>query len=272
MILVKIGTSIRKLDKSDDIPELNVPNIDSCKLFNPEEILEEDEWFYIVIDEEHTSMITDYSKYFSSTCSTNGVTKSEFSEINLIFKNFNQEIVFQKITKSKRMVDKSILSWRAGKRKAERTVIEDGIELKSECDAYFNGINKLYFKNFRTINGLFKNIDDYYRVANSIEIDNFKQFDIIKFTSDFEIKTNNLRMLALLADDEDLDLSDNSLKSTLLTSYSKYPQQEFKEENGVFIISSNKSLTCFLKLVLGRLYTNPITQHQMEANYAKKLN
>ena len=30
MILVKIGTSIRKLDKSDDIPELNVPNIDSC--------------------------------------------------------------------------------------------------------------------------------------------------------------------------------------------------------------------------------------------------
>ena len=41
MILVKIGTSIRKLDKSDDIPELNVPNIDSCKLFNPEEILEE---------------------------------------------------------------------------------------------------------------------------------------------------------------------------------------------------------------------------------------
>jgi len=109
-------------------------------------------------------------------------------------------------------------------------------------------------------------------VANSIEIDNFKQFDIIKFTSDFEIKTNNLRMLALLEDDEDLDLSDNSLKSTLLTSYSKYPQQEFKEENGVFIINSNKSLTCFLKLVLGRLYTNPITQHQMEANYARKLN
>lgn len=138
--------------------------------------------------------------------------------------------------------------------------------------SYFDGLNKLYFKNFRTINGLFKNIDDYYRVANSIEIDNFKQFDIIKFTSDFEIKTNNLRMLALLEDDEDLDLSDNSLKSTLLTSYSKYPQQEFKEENGVFIINSNKSLTCFLKLVLGRLYTNPITQHQMEANYARKLN
>lgn len=142
-------------------------------------------------------------------------------------------------------------------------------------DLYANLLSKameLYFKNFRTINGLFKNIDDYYRVANSIEIDNFKQFDIIKFTSDFEIKTNNLRMLALLEDDEDLDLSDNSLKSTLLTSYSKYPQQEFKEENGVFIINSNKSLTCFLKLVLGRLYTNPITQHQMEANYARKLN
>ena len=50
--------------------------------------LRRDEWFYIVIDEEHTSMITDYSKYFSSTCSTNGVTKSEFSEINLIFKKF----------------------------------------------------------------------------------------------------------------------------------------------------------------------------------------
>jgi len=52
-----------------------------------------------------------------------------------------------------------------------------------------------------------------------------------------------------------------------------YPNQEFElDENQNFIIDSNRKLTCLLKLALGRLYTNPITHHKMEANHAKKLN
>ena len=130
----------------------------------------------------------------------------------------------------------------------------------------------MYFRNFRTIRSLFKGIDDYYRIASQAEVNEFKEFNLVHFVSDFEIKTNNLNMLAVLKD-YGIDLDDIAIKSILLRTYSQYPSQEFELDNNQnFIIDSNRKLTCFLKLALGRLYTNPITHHKMEANHAKKLN
>ena len=270
MFLVKVGRTYRKLDNTDDISELVAPEIDpeNSREFDPEIKLEHEEWFYIEIDDEHMSMVKEYGDKFSSTVSLNDVTEEEFSKIDLIFRKVeNDGLVFQKITKSKRMVDTSILKWR--RRKAERTIIENGIELKSENDAYFDGNNKLYFRSFRKIHSLFKGIDDYYRIASLAEVDELKRIDLVTF-SDFEIKSNNLKMVAILKDDE-IDLSDTSIISTLLTSYEQYPEQDFKVSEGKFIIDTNKRLTSFLKLALGRLYTNPITSHQMEASSARRL-
>ena len=270
MFLVKVGQIYRKLDNTDDISELVAPEIDSENSieFNPELRLETGDWFYIEIDDEHMSMIKEYEDKFLNTAGLNDVNEVEFSKIDLIFRKVeNDGLVFQKITKSKRMVDKSILKWRY--RRAERTIIEKGIELKSENDAYYDGNNKLYFRSFRTIHSLFKGIDDYYRIASLAEVDELKRIDLVTF-SDFEIKSNNLKMVAILKDDE-IDLSDTSIISTLLTSYEQYPEQDFKVSEGKFIIDTNKRLTSFLKLALGRLYTNPITSHQMEASSARRL-
>lgn len=275
MFLVKVGRIYRKLDNTDDISELVAPEIDpeNSREFDPEIKLEHEEWFYIEIDDEHMSMIKEYEDKFLNTAGLNDVNEAEFSKIDLIFRKVdNDGLVFQKITQSKRLVDKSILKWWGNSRKAERTIIENGIELKSENDAYFDGNDKLYFKNFRTIRSLFKGIDDYYRIASQAEVDEFKEFNLVSFVSDFKIKTNNLKMLAVLKDYE-IDLDDITVKSTLLRTYSQYPSQEFElDDNQNFIIDSNRRLTCLLKLALGRLYTNPITHHKMEANHAKKLN
>ena len=261
------------MDNSDDISELVAPKIEpeNCIEFDPELILEAEDWFYIEIDDEHISMIKEYEDKFSNTAGLNDVTEEEFSKIGLIFRKVeNNGLVFQKITQSKRMVDKSILKWKYNSRRAERTIIENGIELKSENDAYFDGIDRLYFKNFRTIRSLFKGIDDYYRIASLAEVDEFKEFNLVSFVSDFKIKTDNLKMLAILKDDE-IDLSNTTIISTLLTSYEQYPEQDFKVSEGRFIIDTNKQLTSFLKLALGRLYTNPITKHKMEASSARRL-
>jgi len=275
MFLVKVDQKYRKLDNSDDISELVAPMIepDNIIKFDPEAQLEHEDWFYIEIDDDHMPMVKEYGDKFLSTVSLNDVTEEEFTKIDLIFRKVeNDGLVFQKITKSKRMVDKSILKWIPNIGKPERTIIENGIELKSAIDAYFDGNDRLYFKNFRTIRSLFKGIDDYYRIASQAEVDEFKQFNLVSFVSDFEIKTNNLKMLAVLKD-YGIDLNDIGVKRTLLRSYSQYPNQEFElDENQNFIIDSNRKLTCLLKLALGRLYTNPITHHKMEANHAKKLN
>lgn len=270
MFLVKVGRTYRKLDNTDDISELVAPEIDSenSREFDPEIKLEHEEWFYIEIDDEHMSMVKEYEDKFLNTAGLNDVNEEEFSKIDLIFRKVeNDGLVFQKITQSKRLVDKSILKLRH--RRAERTIIENGIELKSENDAYYDGNNKLYFRSFRTIHSLFKGIDDYYRIASLAEVDELKRIDLVSF-SDFEIKSNNLKMVAILKDDE-INLSDTSIISTLLTSYEQYPEQDFKVSEGKFIIDTNKRLTSFLKLALGRLYTNPITSHQMEASSARRL-
>mgnify|MGYP000945393046 CR=1 FL=1 len=275
MFLVKVDQEYRKLGNSDDISELVAPTIepDNSIKFDPEAQLEHENWFYIEIDDIHMSMVKEYGDKFLSTVSLNDVTEEEFTKIDLIFRKLeNDGLVFQKITKSKRMVDKSILKWIPNIRKPERTIIENGIELKSEIDAYFDGNNRLYFKNFRTIRSLFKGIDDYYRIASQAEVDEFKEFNLVCFVKEFKIKTNNLKMLAVLKD-YGIDLNDVAVKSTLLRTYSQYPRQEFDlDQNNIFQIDSNKKLTSFLKLALGRLYTNPITHDKMEANYAKKLN
>ena len=275
MFLVKVDQEYRKLGNSDDISELVAPTIepDNSIKFDPEAQLEHEDWFYIEIDDIHMSMVKEYGDKFLSTVSLNDVTEEEFTKIDLIFRKLeNDGLVFQKITKSKRMVDKSILKWIPNIRKPERTIIENGIELKSEIDAYFDGNNRLYFKNFRTIRSLFKGIDDYYRIASQAEVDEFKEFNLVCFVKEFKIKTNNLKMLAVLKD-YGIDLNDVAVKSTLLRTYSQYPRQEFDlDQNNIFQIDSNKKLTSFLKLALGRLYTNPITHDKMEANYAKKLN
>ena len=275
MFLVKVGQIYRKLENSDDISELVAPEIDpeNSREFDPEIKLEHDEWFYVEIDNSHMSMVKEYEDKFLNTAGLNDVNEEEFSKIDLIFRKVeNDGLVFQKITQSKRLVDKSILKWRFRSGRAERTIIEKGIELKSENDAYFDGNDKLYFKNFRTISSLFKGLDDYYRIASQAEVDEFKEFNLVSFVSDFKIKTNNLKMLAVLKD-YGIDLNDIAVKSTLLRTYSQYPNQEFElDDNQNFIIDSNRKLTCLLKLALGRLYTNPITHHKMEANHAKKLN
>ena len=59
----------------------------------------------------------------------------------------------------------------------------------------------MYFRSFRTIHSLFKGIDDYYRIASIAEVDELKRIDLVTF-SDFEIKSNNLKMVAILKDDE----------------------------------------------------------------------
>ena len=275
MFLVKVDQKYRKLDNSDDISELVAPMIepDNIIKFDPEAQLEHEDWFYIEIDDIHMPMVKEYGDKFLSTVSLNDVTEEEFTKIDLIFRKVeNDGLVFQKITKSKRMVDKSILKWIPNIGKPERTIIENGIELKSAIDAYFDGNDRLYFKNFRTIRSLFKGIDDYYRIASQAEVDEFKEFNLVRFIKEFKIKTNNLKMLAVLKD-YGIDLNDIAVKNTLLRTYSQYPNQEFElDDNQNFIIDSNRKLTCLLKLALGRLYTNPITHHKMEANHAKKLN
>ena len=187
-----------------------------------------------------------------------------------IVKQIDNGIVFQKITSSKRMVKTSILK-KPEDKKVEMSIIDNGIEITSKVDAYYSE-NRLYFKNFSTIKSMFENIEDFYREATSGEVLQFKEQSLVSIGENLtNLGTRNLNMLAIINDDEEIDLSDSSFKERMLSEYLNYPSLEFQVSNEQFIINSRKQLNLFLKLALGRLYENPMTKQKMEASSAKKI-
>lgn len=277
LIVFKIGTEFKKSPDGLRISEIStVPTIIANKEFHAEEIIEDDEWFYIVLDEQHQNMMYEFQQCFENSVSINAISEVDLSGVNLIFYQFeNGSITFQKIMPSKSIVHKSILKWSISERRVKYKAIENGIEIRDELDAYFDGNNRLYFRNFSRIRNIFTGIDDYFRIATDQEITTFREESIVSVNSSFlDFGISNLKMLAILLDDEDIELSSEIFKSKLLTtytSYSEYSNLDFQVINGQFIINTNKQLKSFLKLALGRLYENPITGNQMEASTSKKL-
>ena len=272
MLLARMKKEYKKLLEDDNLEMFIEPDITTEIKFDSRDNLEDDEWFYIEIDEKHEEMIADYSSHFSSSASLNDVSDDDFSKIDIIFKQLEKEkLIFQKITPSKRLVHRKYLKKPLNK-KVEINTIEHGIEISEKIDAYFDGCDRLYFKKFATIKSMFKCIECYYREANDKEIREFKNYSIIDIKDDLvDIGTRNMKMIAVIADDDKIDLESKDFNDKLLKNHEKYPEKNFQIERGRFIINTKKQLTDFLKLAIGELYENPMTNEKMEASSAKKL-
>ncbi|MCB2833753.1 hypothetical protein [Streptococcus dysgalactiae] len=246
------------------------PVIPYSKEFNSEEAIEIDEWFYIKV--KNTNMIDPYVKYINNTVATNSVKLEDLKKVNCLFYPLeDNKILFQKITPSKKLINQPILKFADRVKAAELVFIDHGIEIGTQVDAFYDGKDKLYFRDFHKIRILFADIEKFYTVASDEEIESFFESSILVGKNNLECSDRNKKMIAILSSDE-IDLEDKEFQKKLLESYSIYPKQKFEVQNGKFIINTGGQLTSFLKLALGRLYTNPLTDHQMEASTAKRLN
>ncbi|MFT9266986.1 Kiwa anti-phage protein KwaB-like domain-containing protein [Oenococcus sp.] len=270
MNLVRIGEESEYRKLSIELKDISTPDMIDTIPFDAEKTREEDEWFYIQIDEPHKQMINDYADCFSNSASLNEISDKDFSKIDVIAKQETNGIIFQKITPSKRMVKASILRKPLDK-KAEINTIDNGIELTSKVDAYYSE-GKLYFKYFSTIRSMFKDIEEFYRVATSDEVHQFKEMSLVSVGKNFnDLGTRNLKMLAAIKDDSEINFSDVEFRNRMFEEYLNYPDLDFQVDNGQFVINTKKQLNLFLKLALGRLYENPMTRQKMEASSAKAI-
>ncbi|MBZ5983780.1 hypothetical protein KIJ05_01330 [Leuconostoc gelidum subsp. gasicomitatum] len=270
MIVVKLCKVYEYRELSVKLDDFIIPNVLNTIKFDAETKLEEEEWFYIEVDQSHKKMIDNYSDCFINSVSLNEVSDNDFSNIEVIVKQIDTNIIFQKITSSKRIVNKSILK-KPEDKKVEMNTIDNGIEITSKIDAYYSE-DRLYFKNFAIIKSMFENIEDFYREATSSEVFQFKALSLVSVSERLtDLGTRNLNMLAIVNDDDEIDLSDSHFKEKMLLEYQKYSELDFEVDNQQFIINSKKQLNIFLKLALGRLYENPMTRQKMEASSAKKI-
>lgn len=271
MILAKIKDEYKKVIETNELEFFVEPDIQTEKQFENRINLENDEWFYIEIDPEHEMMITNYSDNFGNTVGLNDITDDEFGIVEVLFQQLEDEkIVFQKITPSKRLIHKKYLKKKHAD-KVEVNTIEHGIELSERVDAYFDGDKKLYFKKFSTIKSMFECIECYYRTASKEEIENFKKYAIVSLGDNLsDFGDANMKMVAIIADHVEIDLDDDAFKSKLMTEAARY-NGKFQINNGQFQINKKTQLKDFLKLAIGELYPNPMTNEKMEASSAKRI-
>lgn len=254
--------------KEDEFEELDIPKVENEELFPSELHLHSDEWFYVEVDEEHTSMIDEYIDFSNNTTSTDKISKSNFSKLNVIYKPVEKGIVFQKITNTKRLTDKKIINFDSEKKFTTSKI--SGLDVSDKIDAFYvTETNRLYFKNYISIKSVFDGIEDYYREAKEPDIKEFKNFSAIDVASNIELNDRIRKKIATIIDYK-IDLNSQSMIKKLIKEHKKYTQEDLYVEKNQFIIADKKQLNSFCQLVLGRFYENVILGGVYEATSAKK--
>lgn len=270
-----VFTSKEDIEK---IAFFDVPDIDMDKTLEfsteNEGNIEEDEWFFIELDEEHKNMLLPYTENVNNTADMNPITAEDYMSVEAIYKIINDEqktirIVFQKIMKSSKIENKHFLSFGEHPEICEQ---KNSIEIANRQDAYFNGYNRIYFKKFSSIRSFFDGIEDYYREATNDEVQKIKKCELIEICNDIKIGIRNLKKIATILNDENIKLDDKAFQNKLKDYADKYPEAGLKlNNNGKFDISNDKELGAFLSLASGRYYTSEMTGDKMEAHTTKKL-
>lgn len=265
----------------DQISFFDVPtDIESDKIieYNPDAHLEEDEWFYIDLDDDHISSVEPYLKAANSTVSINPIEADDYMRIDAIYKlyaNANNKygaFVIQKITKTRKIVRQKILSFLNNAPKIEDQ--QNSIIVSNKIDAYYDGCNRIYFKNFTTIQSLFPGIEDYYREATREEMKSFCNCALISNGDDLseKIGKRNRKRIAAIMSDATIKLDDGRFLSNVKLYALKYPEINLElDDNGRFILTNDKDVSNFILLVTGRYYTSEISGEKMAATTATKL-
>ena len=208
MILAKCKREykILKLKKADINQLYQSPITEQTQLieFNTEAKCEVDEWLYIDLLNHKEEIITPFLDLFKSTANLNTFDDDSFSSMDFLITKPKEsnELILKKITKAKRLENISILQIKGrqlGPSALKVINIPNGIELDGNIDAYYDGNNRLYFKNFNKIHNIFKGIDIFYREANEEEVKSFKNsacLDLSGYTRDIGIR--NLKMIAII--------------------------------------------------------------------------
>ncbi|GHV07108.1 hypothetical protein AGMMS50229_13240 [Campylobacterota bacterium] len=252
-----------------------IPEISEDKIlqFDSERKIEDDEWFYIELDDEHREMVKPFANCSQNTADMNPVLANDYLSIEAVFKIHTEEeirrIIFQKITSSSRIESKTFLSFGDH---PEITEQKNSIIFSNKVDAYFDGRNKIYFRSFSTIRSLFNGIEDYYNEATDEEVQKITQNPMLKFAESIKIGVRNRKRIAAILADNNIRLDDMDFQNQVREYARRYPEIQLEtNDDGKFIIDNDKHLESFLALVSGRYYISEITGEKMEAKATEKL-
>lgn len=246
-----------------------IPNIIHKFKFNPDRKLEPNEWYFIELDQDQVgTMLNPYILNEESSADLNKTVQSDYDLIEVVYKVEESRAIFTKITDGYRVKNRTILKLH-DLEQVQVIQEHDSILFDGEVHAYFDGANKLYFKNFGKIRSLFPGIDQFYREATREEKLRFLSNDMfeVEDIDSIEIGQRDSARIALALNDEIIDFDNPAKKDKIIASarnYSDITKLDISDEDKISLKDSN-DVKHTLNVIFSRYYISEITGLKMES-------
>ena len=243
--------------------------------FSAEAALDDDECYFVDLDEGHSGMMEAYIQNAESTAGVSVLGKDDYSSMEVIYvarivDGEAKGIAFQKITSGVR-VDNGIclLFYDGGPKIKER---DRGIRIVDRVDAFYDVEHRrIYFREFPKIKCMFDGIEDYYRIATEAEVRKIKECGYLNIGENVKISERNLKRIATIVDERILDRQEYKVKlNEIFNEYGEMLGLE-KGDDGKIQIRSGAELSKALSVMMGRCFTNEITGEKTVAVRAEKI-
>lgn len=255
-----------------------LPQIENEIEFDPDHKLENDEWYFVALSgEQKNTMINPYFEILDNSAEFNQMVQGQYSQIAVFYlcskttTTTAEQVIFTKVTSKHQIRSRNWIEWEDGPELKKQTKT---VDFTAKVDALWNG-TKLYFRSFSTIKSLFPGIEEFYRTATEDEKNTFLQKEFFECTQDIskiKVGERNLRRIAAIIDDENIDLSNHETRSKYVDYANQFQEYDFKiNDTGQFQLANNKDISDVLKVLEQNLYIAPVTGEKREAGYSKKI-
>ena len=260
----------RIMDK-DILQNYKKPNISNAITFEPGRSLMDDEWYEIKIDDTQVKeMISPYLDNASNNVNNTTISGDDYEKVVAIYKTNGEQLVLTKITNGQRIESKTFIGLNGH---PEINSYNKAIEFTGQVDAYYNGQNSLYFKNYSRISSLFKGIETFYRDATVREKELFlaKSFFHIEGVDADAIGMRDSHKIAAILDDERIMLDDEHFQHRVI-EYAKEFRPSLVSGDGTRLKITNKvTLHDSLNLLGERYYKSELFGDKREAIDSTKI-
>jgi len=278
MARLRGGTaSYRILFDGEELPDLGLEipiGIEYAKAYDPQAGPEVDyDLYYVELDKEQIEKMVD--PYIDAlNVGVERVTQPEYDGVNAVYKLSGRKIIISRVNSSARVGEngKTLLSFGESGVSAEK--VSFAIDFSGVVDAYYDGVNRIYFSQFSKAKGLFKDFNEFYEEAWFDQKQAFLDtplFDVGQIDAD-DFSPAETKVIAELHENHRLDLENEEVVEKTREYVKKYPLSGVILNNdGKIKITTKDDLKCTIKLLTQRYYVSEITGEVMEARGSTKM-
>ncbi|MBD8043365.1 ATP F0F1 synthase synthase [Arthrobacter sp. Sa2BUA2] len=261
-------TPYRKIISGERIFDEDVPRPASCREYDPNTILDNDEWFKVSHFSQKQYFLIELADWPTSA-DFSELSKADFQKINYLIALQEGIFHFQRVRPSAILRRKVIVCGDVAR--LERPA--DKIVLTPFPDAvYFPDDDALIFRDLATISSIFRGIDELFTEATDEQVEKFLKHDFLNAEiAVTKVSKPNRKRIALAA--QTLEKMSDGERINVFSYMAEYTDTQipFNKTSNTFHVATDDDLKLLLYGIEQRFYTTPVGEEKRLANSIVKI-